>query len=60
MKYYHEFWGEENGKGVWKREEVTKETAIMLLDHAYNEPCKLVNIPCYYRLMFGGVDVVEE
>lgn len=60
MKYYHEFWGEENGKGIWKREEVTKEIAIMLLDHYYFNPCKLVNIPCYYRLPFGGVEVVEE
>ncbi len=60
MKYYHEFWSDENGKEELKRAEVTKETAIMLLSDGYNEPCKLVDIPCYYRLMFGGVEVVEE
>lgn len=60
MKYYHEFWGEENGKGVWKREEITKETAIMILDHNYKDPCKLVNTPCYYRCLFDAVDVVDD
>lgn len=59
MKYYYEHLTDDN-KPEWVREEISKETAILLLDHCYNHPCKIINVPCYYRLPWGGVEVVAE
>lgn len=58
MKYYHEFWNDERGE--FEREEITKEQAIEKLGNGYKNPEQCAEIPCYYRLMFGGVEVVQE
>jgi len=57
MKYYHEHY---NDKDEFVREEITKSQAIIELGYHYNNPEQCAEMPCYYRTMFGGVDVVEE
>lgn len=58
MKYFVDRYDEERGE--WVREEITKEKAISVLANYYNKPEDLVELPCYYRTMFGGVEVVAE
>lgn len=58
MKYFAEHYNDERGE--WVREEITKEEAIIKISTCYNNAEECAETPCYYRTMFGGVDVVEQ
>lgn len=58
MKYFADRYDDKRGE--WVRKEITKEKAISMLSDHYNKPEDLVELPCYYRTMFGGVEVVAE
>ena len=58
MKYYKEYYDDENR--VLVREEITREKAIYYLNDDYKKPEELVEMPWFYRTIFGGIDVVAE
>ena len=58
MKYYAEFYNEERAE--WVREEITREKAVFEIGKYYNNAEECAELPCYYRTMFGGIDVVKE
>lgn len=56
-KYFVENYDDE--KGEWVKREITKEEAIAEISKYYNNAEECVEMACYYRTMFGGVEVVE-
>lgn len=57
MKYFYEHYNDDN---EMVNEEVSKTRAEELLSSGYNNIQDIINMPCYYRLMFGGVEIIEE
>lgn len=57
MKYFLEGLNDNN---EFERTEINKTEAIRRLSNFYKNVEELVETPCYYRTMFGGVEVVEE
>lgn len=58
MKYFAEHYDDERGE--WVREEITREKAVFEIGKYYNNAEECAELPCYYRTMFGGIDVVKE
>lgn len=58
MKYVIDRYNDERGE--WERAEITKEQAIAEIGKYYNNPEQCAELPCYYRTMFGGVEVVQD
>ncbi len=56
MKYYKESYTDD-GKEI--REEISKEQAIVELGKWYKNAEVCAELPCYYRTMFGGIEVTE-
>lgn len=56
MKYIKEYYDDNKG---WIKEEISKEQAIFELGKYYKNEKELVEIPCYYRTMYGGIEVIE-
>jgi hypothetical protein len=57
MTYYKEFYSD---NGEWVKEEITKEKAIDEISKYYTNAESLAEVPCYYRTMYGGVEVIEK
>lgn len=57
MKYFKETWNEE--KRNWEKKEISKEEAEYILEGYYNNVDMLIDIPMYYRTMFGGIEITE-
>ena len=58
MKYFTDVWND--AKLDYDRKEITKEEAEKILWDYYNNADQCAETPCYYRTMFGGVEVTEE
>lgn len=57
MKYYKESLNDLN---EFVSEEISKEQAIEELSYHYKNAEECVELPCYYRTPFGGINVIEN
>jgi hypothetical protein len=57
MKYYIDTYNDTLGE--WERLEITEIEALDEIGKYYTNANELIKIPCYYRTLWGGVEVVE-